>query len=94
MIAVMLRAFAWRSPSWSLTSLWKLFARFASTAAGRACRPVGFGTMIGSEVTVGAFASRSPLRRRRCKCQREQRVLARLHRAARAFQRCDARRRW
>ena len=60
MIAVTLRAFACRSPSWSLIADWKLFARLASTAAGRACRPVGFGMTMASEVIVAA-----PLGRRR-----------------------------
>ena len=89
MIAVTLRALACRSPNWSLMTDWKLFARFASTAAGRACRPVGFGITTASDVIVVAAAADAapPLRR---EGHREQRVLPGRHVAAGAFPRRHA----
>ena len=89
MIAVTLRALACRSPSWSLIADLKLFARFASTAAGRACRPVGFGITIASDVTVVAAVGRQR-GGRSVHRDREQRVLSRRHAAARALQPCHA----
>ena len=50
---VTLRALAKRSPSCSRISLLNVLAVLLSTAAGRACKPFGFGRMIASEVTVG-----------------------------------------
>ncbi len=45
-------AFAESSPRRSRMSDLKPLARFTSVADGRACRPVGFGTRIASDVTV------------------------------------------
>jgi hypothetical protein len=57
MMAVMLRAFACRSPICSVIVEAKLFARFASTAAGRAWSPDAFGITMASDVTVMVPAS-------------------------------------
>ena len=68
MMAITLFAFAWSSPRLSRMSLSYFCARLARTAAGRACRPSGFGRMTACEVTLrpagegapSAAPSRSP----------------------------------
>ena len=60
MIAITLLAFAWSSPRLSGISLSYFCARLDSTAAGRACRPVGFGMTTASEVTVRPAGTATP----------------------------------
>ena len=65
---VTLRAFAERSPSWRRISLLNVLATLLNTAAGRACKPLGFGRMIASEVTVGPVSVSAAAR---CAVQRQ-----------------------
>ena len=61
MIEVTLLAFACRPPIRRWISLRKLFARFASTADGRACKPSGLGMRIAWETTRSApFVAAAP----------------------------------
>ena len=60
MIAITLFAFAWSSPRLSRMSLSNFCASFDRTAAGRACRPVGFGMTTASEVTVRPVGTATP----------------------------------
>ena len=55
-----LLAFAWSSPRLSATVLSYFCASWDSTAAGRACRPVGFGMTTASEVTVRPAGAGTP----------------------------------
>ena len=60
MMAITLFAFAWSSPRLSRMSLSNFCASFDRTAAGRACRPVGFGMTTASEVTVRPVGTATP----------------------------------